>query len=337
LVAGRLLGHAMSGLLRFLSLIIALTGICARPAAAEPDPDWQACSIPNPKAASEIAAKIAGCTRVLDRNGNQTTHRRAIALANRGLAYQNKGDVDRAIADFSEAIRIDPEFPNWRYARGIEYANKGEFDRAVADFSEAIRLRPNTAGYLKDRGRAYERIGDLAKALADLQAAQSLEPNVPDTGEAIRRIEGKLVATAQKPPASTQEASQVYRMVIQGYPEAGGKCLSITGSRPVDGARLQTSECQPAASQVFIYDQSTQLLTIGGLCVELRGQDKEAAAVSLGNCAGDPNQRWRVVASGEYYRFFGMNDRCLDNANLSAIQKCSAQSTTQLWVLMEAP
>jgi tetratricopeptide (TPR) repeat protein len=324
-------------LLRFLSLIIAFVGICAAPAAAQRDPDWQACNIADPKTASEIDAKIAGCTRILDRAGSQTAHNGAIALANRGMAYQNKGDLDRAITDFSEAIRIDPEFPNWHYARAIQYGNKGDLDRAIADFSEAIRLRPNTAAYLNERGRAYEKIGDLAKALIDFRTALSLDPNVPDAGEAVRRVEGKLAAIGEQPTTSAQQAPQVYRMIIQGHPDAGRKCLNISNSQFVEGARLQSSDCQQATSQIFTYDENTQLLTIGGLCVGLGGRGNDAAAVSLGACAGQPNQLWRVVANGEYYRFIGMDDRCLDSANLFNVQNCVLQSTTQLWVLVEAP
>jgi tetratricopeptide (TPR) repeat protein len=193
-------------LLRFLSLIIGFVGICAAPAAAQQDPDWQACNIADPKTASDIDTKIAGCAHVLDRAGSQTARNRAIALANRGLAYQNRGDVDRAIADFSEVTRIDPDFPNWRYARATQYANGGDFTLAIADFSEAIRLRPNTAAYLNGRGRAYEKIGDLANALIDFRTALSLDPNAPDAGEAIRRIEGKLAATREKPATSAQQA-----------------------------------------------------------------------------------------------------------------------------------
>lgn len=296
----------MFRLLRLIMLCTALVGICAAPAAAQQNPDWQACNIPNPKSASDIAAKIAGCTRVLDRSGSQTAHSRAIALANRGLAYQNKGDIDRAIADFGEAIRVDPEFPIWHYARATQYANKGEFDRAIADYSEAIRLRPNTAAYLNERGRAFEQIGDLAKALVDFRTALSLDPKIPGAAEAIRRVERKLAATS--PAAPAQKPTQVYRMMIEGHPDTGGKCLGISSSQFVEGARLQSSDCQQATSQIFTYDQNTQLLSIGGLCVRVGGPGNDAAAVSLGSCTGQPNQHWRVVGNGDYYRFIGMED-----------------------------
>jgi tetratricopeptide (TPR) repeat protein len=70
-----------------------------------------------------------------------------------------KGDYDRAIADLTEAIRLDPKYV-WAYAsRGEAYRMKGDYDRAIADLTEAIRLDPNyewaknTLEIVKRRGK----------------------------------------------------------------------------------------------------------------------------------------------------------------------------------------
>src|SRR5579864_7445244 len=55
-------------------------------------------------------ASIQACTRVLEREIRDSARRRAIALTNRGWAWQNKGDLDHAIADFTEAIGVDGTF-----------------------------------------------------------------------------------------------------------------------------------------------------------------------------------------------------------------------------------
>jgi tetratricopeptide (TPR) repeat protein len=162
---------------------------------------WPDCNIPNPKTPSEFEAKISGCTHVLDQAGYQPEHQRAIAFANRGMAYGNRGDIDLAIVDFGEAIRIDPEFPNWRYARAFQFMNRalqhgGQDDctLAVTDLSEAIRLKPAVAAYILQRGRARECAGQLAEALIDFRKAQDLDPSDSAAGEAIRRVERKLPA-----------------------------------------------------------------------------------------------------------------------------------------------
>ena len=73
---------------------------------------------------------------------------------NRGLMYYNKGDHDRAIADYNEVIRIKPDFAEAYNNRGVAYKNKGDYDRAIADYKEAIRLNPNDALAYLNRGRA---------------------------------------------------------------------------------------------------------------------------------------------------------------------------------------
>src|SRR5262245_31160869 len=63
----------------------------------------------------------------------------------RGNAYHAKEDYGRAIADYSEAIRLVPKLPTLLYNRGIAYLSNEDYDRAIADFSEAIRLDPKNA------------------------------------------------------------------------------------------------------------------------------------------------------------------------------------------------
>jgi tetratricopeptide (TPR) repeat protein len=51
-------------------------------------------------------------------------------------------DLDRAIADFSEAIRLNPLFASAYHERGVAHRAKGDHTRAVADQEVAIRLDP---------------------------------------------------------------------------------------------------------------------------------------------------------------------------------------------------
>jgi tetratricopeptide (TPR) repeat protein len=63
---------------------------------------------------------------------------------NRAEAWQQQKEWNRAILDYTEAIRVQPKTEafygyNW-YLRGGCYLSKGDFDSAIADFDEAIRL-----------------------------------------------------------------------------------------------------------------------------------------------------------------------------------------------------
>ena len=68
-----------------------------------------------------------------------------VAYYNRGNAHKDKGDNDRAIKDYSEAIRLDPKYVVAYFNRGSVYSYKGDYDRAIKDFDEAIRLDPKDA------------------------------------------------------------------------------------------------------------------------------------------------------------------------------------------------
>jgi tetratricopeptide (TPR) repeat protein len=96
----------------------------------------------------------------------------------RGLAYhEGKQDYDHAIADYNEVIRLDPNFAFAFLNRGQAYAGKGQYDRAITDFNEAIRLDPNTAFAFLNRGRAYGTKGQYDSAISDLNEAIRLDPN----------------------------------------------------------------------------------------------------------------------------------------------------------------
>jgi len=100
----------------------------------------------------------------------------AVAFYGRGSAYSFKGEYDRAIADFSEAIRLDPKYTDALYNRGVMYGAKGEYDRAIADYSEEIRLDPKYTWALYNRGVMYWRKGEYDRAIADLNEAIRLYP-----------------------------------------------------------------------------------------------------------------------------------------------------------------
>jgi len=57
----------------------------------------------------------------------------------RGFSYNLRGEREKAIAEYSEAIRLKPNYLNSLCNRGELYAEQGETDKAIADFSEFIR------------------------------------------------------------------------------------------------------------------------------------------------------------------------------------------------------
>lgn len=118
--------------------------------------------------------RIVACTNLLDLE-RRDAKVRARAYFNRALAYRQNGELDRAIADFGEVIRLDPN-ANAYVFRGDAYRSEGEFDRAIAEFDQAIRLDAKNATAYNDRGLSYRQKGDYDRAIADYNTAIRLAP-----------------------------------------------------------------------------------------------------------------------------------------------------------------
>ncbi len=109
---------------------------------------------------------------------------RVNALNKSGNQKMRDGDLDGAIADFTEAIKVDEVFPD--YVRGGPYLNrgvalqkKGDFDAALADFNRAIKLAPNNVYAYHNRAGLHEKRKEIDEALADYSKAIKLNSKFP--------------------------------------------------------------------------------------------------------------------------------------------------------------
>jgi tetratricopeptide (TPR) repeat protein len=121
------------------------------------------------------------------------------AYAGRAAANLRKGDIDRALPDLNEGLRLDPMHSGVRNVLGYYYSKKGDYERALTEVNEALRLYPQYLYAFNTRGDIYENKGELNKALADFRTALSFDPDKRQRGgleaaEGIARIELKLGA-----------------------------------------------------------------------------------------------------------------------------------------------
>jgi tetratricopeptide (TPR) repeat protein/tRNA A-37 threonylcarbamoyl transferase component Bud32 len=102
----------------------------------------------------------------------------ASAFIGRGNAWRNKKNYAYAMRDYDEAIRLDPNYARAFNSRGIAWSDKNDKDRAVRDYDEAIRLDPSYASAFNNRGNTWRDKKDYDRAMRDYDEAIRLDPNL---------------------------------------------------------------------------------------------------------------------------------------------------------------
>jgi len=102
---------------------------------------------------------------------------------NRGLGHLDIGNNEDAIADFTNAIRIEPDYTEAYYKRGNGYLYLENYEDAIADYTRAIRIDPDYTEAYNNRGIAKYFAG--FDGCSDLMKAEELGHAHPDALKAI--------------------------------------------------------------------------------------------------------------------------------------------------------
>jgi tetratricopeptide (TPR) repeat protein len=129
----------------------------------------------------------------------------------RGKTHCEKGERDKAIADYTAALAVKPDDHKALYHRGNAYFHKGEWNKAIADYNAALAIKPDYPNALYNRGKAYGCMGERDKAIADYNAAFALEPFAIDKSEWDKFLEDFTAGMAVYGRAARQRGEKVGR------------------------------------------------------------------------------------------------------------------------------
>jgi tetratricopeptide (TPR) repeat protein len=120
--------------------------------------------------------QISGCTTLI-KSGRERRNDLAEDYFNRASARDFGGDATHAIADFAQAIRLNPGYAEAHFRLGSIYWVKGDYNRAASYLTRAVKLKPNTVLYLRYRGYARYGKNQFGRAIADFSRVIKLQPD----------------------------------------------------------------------------------------------------------------------------------------------------------------
>ena len=166
--------------------------------------------------------RVASCTRRIDLPDLKPELKSA-AYNNRGWGYNEKGDFEKAMPDFNEALRLNPKNAAAYGNRGYAHLRQSDFGLARSDLDKSIELKPDNAWAFTIRGRVHAALGKYERALADHTESIRLEPN-------------SLNAYGNR--ANTHYAKRDYTNALTDY----RKVLTLTADNPRDRAHQETAK-----------------------------------------------------------------------------------------------
>jgi tetratricopeptide (TPR) repeat protein len=263
--------------------------VCAvPPAAAQRTSDARDCD------QNEIERRIAGCTRLIEQG---PSNMRAGALNNRGIAYFVKKDFTRSLADYDEALRIDPRYLKAYVNRALTLSAMGDRAREIQDWDMVIRLNPRHANAYRLRGAALSLQGEHDRAIRDLDEAIRLSPRDAE----IYALRGEAYRLKGEPERALRDLDQALRMGPKDADSYRYRGLARGQGGDLDGALADAREHlrlrgnNPEA----VISEREAAMTLGTLLRE--GKQYAACADAYSRAiAGADRDDWKAF----YYRGF---------------------------------
>jgi tetratricopeptide (TPR) repeat protein len=125
--------------------------------------------------AGQLEAAQAAFLKVLTQGG-----RVAFVYNNLGVVYLQRGDNERAVAQFREAIRLQPDYVAPHVLMGSTLLAMGKFPEAARELETAVKLQPQDPLVRLQLAKAYRREEDYLRAVEQLQALENLAPQEPE-------------------------------------------------------------------------------------------------------------------------------------------------------------
>lgn len=218
----------------------------------------------------------------------------------RGRALAEKKDIDRAISDFSEAIKLDPKLATAYYNRaGVLHNDKKDTKAAVADIFEAVRLDP------KNGGSSYFASGNSDRRIADNVAiASDAISKTPDFGNGYETRASMYLAMGETDLAM-KDAAKAISLYANDTSALNDRALGYLNKGNPSAAISDLDEA------ILLKPKSAALYQNRGNAYLQNGDLKSALADLDEAIRLDPKQQPAYAYRGQVHEKMGQRDKAI--------------------------
>jgi Tfp pilus assembly protein PilF len=144
-----------------------------------------------------------------------------------------RGEIDEAIRQFQEAVRLKPAYTDAHYNLGVALFKEGQTDEAISEYQEAIRLKPDYADFHYNLGVALFKKGLTDEAMGQYQEAVRLKP---EYGPAYINFANTVVINNQawelatSPDAKVRDGTRAVRLAEQACEQTHYRMTIMLGT-----------------------------------------------------------------------------------------------------------
>jgi tetratricopeptide (TPR) repeat protein len=207
-----------------------LSLLISAPALAASQQDWDNCQSKDP------AIAIAACSAIIP-DETETAQNRADAFVFRAGAYLAQGDLDHAIADYGDALKLTPRNIVAYVSRALAEFKKGDKDKAILDYSIANRLDADAVARITSGNSEVQKIADATRASPPPASALGVVDQLLSLLQATPPPSPPPPRPAPAPPAPPAPPPKPWNAIASSLWKVKGRvhvAIGYSGTRPTE-------------------------------------------------------------------------------------------------------
>lgn len=181
--------------------------------------------------------------------------KKAFVYNNLGIVYRDRGDDQRALAQFHEAVRLDATYAAPRVLMGSSLLALGRVKEAVVELEAAVKVDPRETAARLELARAYARAHNLSGAVEQFRQLRRQAPRDPEYAYQLGRSYMQLSAWCiGEITRVAPDSARVYQMLAENRVTQGRTGEAVRAYLKAAAADPRLPGIHLALAQIYVQE-----------------------------------------------------------------------------------